>query len=108
VRLIPFPHSQCGVRSCSPRPTLQGGLNCDTHAREGTSLPPWRLVTMPPDDKCVEYAWECVRLAEMADHPDLRDHLLALAREKMAELDEQYDYSNVIEFPRRQRRGCPP
>jgi hypothetical protein len=61
-----------------------------------------------PSDKCVEYAWECVRLAEMADHPDLRDHLLALAREKMAELYEEYDYSNVIEFPRRQRRGCPP
>ena len=54
-------------------------------------------------DPNFEYAWECIRLAEMADNPDLRDHLLALAREKMAEFDEQYDYSNVIELPWRQR-----
>ena len=41
----------------------------------------------PPSSMTVgqEYAWECVRLAEVANNPDLRDLLLPLAREKMAE-----------------------
>jgi hypothetical protein len=46
---------------------------------------------MPTDNECVEYARECVRLAQLTkDDLELRDHLLNLAREWMATaMDEQ-------------------
>jgi hypothetical protein len=37
-----------------------------------------------PDKQCVDYARECVRLAGMAEDPEVRGGLLRLAREWMA------------------------
>ena len=37
-----------------------------------------------PDDDCIGYARECVRLAGLTQHPELRDQLLNMAREWMA------------------------
>lgn len=39
---------------------------------------------MATDQECVDYARECVRLAELTKDSELRDHLLHLAREWMA------------------------
>ncbi|HEY6994489.1 MAG TPA: hypothetical protein VH397_12315 [Xanthobacteraceae bacterium] len=40
---------------------------------------------MATDQECMDYARECVRLAELTkDDLELRDHLLSLAREWMA------------------------
>jgi hypothetical protein len=40
---------------------------------------------MATDQECMDYARECVRLAGLTkDDPELRDHLLSLAREWMA------------------------
>jgi len=36
------------------------------------------------DQECVDYARECVRLAEFSDNPELRKILLHMAREWMA------------------------
>ena len=37
-----------------------------------------------PDDDCIGYARECVRLAGLTKDPELRDQLLNMAREWMA------------------------
>jgi hypothetical protein len=37
-----------------------------------------------PDDDCIGYARECVRLAGLTEDPQLRDQLLNMAREWMA------------------------
>jgi hypothetical protein len=37
-----------------------------------------------PDDDCIGYARECVRLAGLTHDPQLRDQLLNMAREWMA------------------------
>jgi len=52
---------------------------------------------MAPGDN-TDYASECVRLAELTDNQALRDDLVDLALERMAEA-ERCDHSNVIEFP---------
>jgi hypothetical protein len=39
---------------------------------------------MATGQECVDYARECVRLAELTKDSELRDHLLNLAREWMA------------------------
>jgi hypothetical protein len=36
------------------------------------------------DQECMDYARECVRLAGLTKDPELREHLLSLAREWMA------------------------
>ena len=35
---------------------------------------------MATDQKCVDYAWECIRLAGLADDPEIRDRLMDMAR----------------------------
>jgi hypothetical protein len=40
---------------------------------------------MATDEECVGYARECVRLAGLATDQDLREHLLQMARNWMAE-----------------------
>jgi hypothetical protein len=40
---------------------------------------------MPTDTECVDYARECVRLAGLTKDPQLREQLLNLAREWMAD-----------------------
>jgi hypothetical protein len=40
---------------------------------------------MATDEECVEYARECVRLAALATDQELRDQLLQMARNWMAE-----------------------
>jgi hypothetical protein len=55
--------------------------------------------------KYTDFAWECVRLAELTDNPEIRNHLQALALHRVAEAaPEKEDHSNVIEFPWRARR----
>ncbi len=39
---------------------------------------------MSTDQECVNYARECVRLAELTKDLQLRDHLLKIAREWLA------------------------
>ena len=39
---------------------------------------------MTTDQECVNYARECVRLAELTQDLQLRDHLLKIARDWMA------------------------
>ena len=39
---------------------------------------------MTIDNECFDYARDCVRLANMADNPELREQLLKMAREWMA------------------------
>jgi hypothetical protein len=39
---------------------------------------------MAADNECLDYARECVRLAELTDDPELRNQLLQMAREWMA------------------------
>ena len=39
---------------------------------------------MATDNECLDYARECVRLAELTRDSELRDHLLKLGREWMA------------------------
>ena len=39
---------------------------------------------MATGQECVDYARECIRLAELIKDSELRDHLLNLAREWMA------------------------
>jgi hypothetical protein len=36
------------------------------------------------DQKCVDYAWECIRLAGLADDPEIRDRLMDMARSWLA------------------------
>jgi hypothetical protein len=38
---------------------------------------------MTTDKECMEYARECVRLAGLTDHQQIRDQLLNMAREWM-------------------------
>jgi hypothetical protein len=57
---------------------------------------------MAPDDN-TNYASECARLAELTDNQSLRDDLVALALDWMAEA-ERDDYSNVIAVPWRGQR----
>jgi hypothetical protein len=39
---------------------------------------------MATEKECIEYARECVRLAGLANEPDIRERLLDIAREWMA------------------------
>jgi hypothetical protein len=39
---------------------------------------------MATDQKCVDYAWECIRLAWLADDPEIRDRLMDMARSWLA------------------------
>jgi hypothetical protein len=43
---------------------------------------------MATDQECMDYARECVRLAELTKDSELRGHLLNLAREWMATVQE--------------------
>jgi hypothetical protein len=63
---------------------------------------------MPADEECFRfampaknYASECVRLAGLTDDEDLRNQLLEMARQWIAERDER----RVIAFPSRRRRA---
>jgi hypothetical protein len=102
-RAPPSPPRVCGVGLVSP---LNG-----TRGFEGTRVVRGRLYghlilagafTMTPEDRYTAIARECVRLAELTDNQDLRDHLKALALDMMAQaIRERDDHLNVIEFPRR-------
>jgi hypothetical protein len=39
---------------------------------------------MATDQKCVDYAWECIRLAGLADDPEIRNQLTDMARSWLA------------------------
>jgi len=60
---------------------------------------------MASEDKYADFAWECVRLAELTDNQELRSHLQAFALQGVAETATQRDdHLNVIEFPWRAQR----
>jgi hypothetical protein len=42
------------------------------------------MMSSTPDDDCIGYARECVRLAGLTSDPELQDQLLNMAREWMA------------------------
>jgi hypothetical protein len=66
-----------------------------------------RLVALPPviysyqdgdmatDQECVDYARECVRLAELTKDLQLRDWLLTTAREWMATASKQKGHGST-------------
>jgi hypothetical protein len=45
---------------------------------------------MATDQKCVDYAWECIRLAGLADDPEIRDRLMDMARSWLAVADRTH------------------
>ena len=52
-----------------------------------------------PDDDCIGYARECVRLAGLAKDPELRDQLLNMAREWMATAMHEAKSPNPKSWP---------
>ena len=58
---------------------------------------------MTVDEKCMAHARECVRLAGLTDGQEVRDQLIALARDWIVaarkEEEEDDDDSKVLVFP---------
>jgi len=56
---------------------------------------------MTIDEKCMAHARECVRLAGLTDDQEVRDQLIALARDWIvaARKEEEDDDSKVLVFP---------
>jgi len=59
---------------------------------------------MTVDEKCMAHARECVRLAGLTDDQEVRDQLIALARDwivaaRKKEEEEDDDDSKVLVFP---------
>jgi phosphopantothenoylcysteine synthetase/decarboxylase len=59
---------------------------------------------MTIDEKCMAHARECVRLAGLTDDQEVRDQLIALARDwivaaRKEEEEEDDDDSKVLVFP---------
>jgi phosphopantothenoylcysteine synthetase/decarboxylase len=58
---------------------------------------------MTVDEKCMAHARECVRLAGLTDDQEVRDQLIALARDWIVaarkEDEEEDDDSKVLVFP---------
>jgi hypothetical protein len=44
---------------------------------------------MTADKDCVDYARECIRLATLAKDSDIREHLLQLARDWIAQAERE-------------------
>jgi phosphopantothenoylcysteine synthetase/decarboxylase len=67
--------------------------------------PSLRVPCMTIDEKCMAHARECVRLAGLTDDQEVRDQLIALARDwivaarKHEEEEEEDDDSKVLVFP---------
>ena len=62
---------------------------------------------MATDEKCVEYARDCVRLAGLATDRELREQLLQMARSWMAEAMQERCKDAVALKPASPRRGEP-
>jgi phosphopantothenoylcysteine synthetase/decarboxylase len=63
---------------------------------------------MTIDEKCMAHARECVRLAGLTDDQEVRDQLIALARDwivaaRKHEEEEDDDDSKVLVFPQLMR-----
>ena len=66
--------------------------------------PSLRVPCMTIDEKCMAHARECVRLAGLTDDQEVRDQLIALARDwivaaRKHEEEEKDDDSKVLVFP---------
>jgi hypothetical protein len=59
---------------------------------------------MAYDDECERYARECVRLARLVNEPALREQLLQMAPERMAEAMGEDD---APVLPPGKQRACP-
>jgi hypothetical protein len=62
---------------------------------------------MATDEECVDYARECVRLAGLANDQELREQLLQMARNWMAEAMHERCKDAVALKPASSRRAEP-
>src|SRR5262249_12362910 len=80
--------------------SLYGSWDAKAANREGAN-PSLRVPCMTVDEKCMAQARECVRLAGLTDGQEVRDQLIALARDWIvaARKEEEDDDSKVLVFP---------
>ena len=82
--------------------SLYGSWDAKAANREGAN-PSLRVPCMTVDEKCMAHARECVRLAGLTDDQEVRDQLIALARDWIVaarkEEEEDDDDSKVLVFP---------
>ena len=80
--------------------SLYGSWDAKAANREGAN-PSLRVPCMTVDEKCMSHARECVRLAGLTDGQEVRDQLIALARDWIvaARKEEEDDDSKVLVFP---------
>ena len=80
--------------------SLYGSWDAKAANREGAN-PSLRAPCMTVDEKCMAHARECVRLAGLTDDQEVRDQLIAMARDWIvaARKEEEDDDSKVLVFP---------
>ena len=80
--------------------SLYGSWDAKAANREGAN-PSLRVPCMTVDEKCMAHARERVRLAGLTDDQEVRDQLIALARDWIvaARKEEEDDDSKVLVFP---------
>ena len=81
--------------------SLYGSWDAKAANREGAN-PSLRVPCMTVDEKCMAHARECVRLAGLTDDQEVRDQLIALARDWIVAArkeEEEDDDSKVLVFP---------
>jgi hypothetical protein len=92
---------------------LHGNLIPERLDAEHEGANPLTASVMYMDEKCLAHARECVRLAGLTDDQEVRDQLIALARDwlvaaRKKKEEEEDDDSKVLVFPsavERSRRG---
>ena len=81
--------------------SLYGSWDAQAANREGAN--PLTASVMYMDEKCLAHARECVRLAGLTDDQEVRDQLIALARDWLVAArkkeEEDDDDSKVLVFP---------
>src|SRR6266566_9109085 len=80
--------------------SLYGSWDAKSCESRGAN-PSLRVPCMTVDEKCMAHARECVRLAGLTDDQEVRDQLIALARDWIvaARKEEDDDDSKVLLFP---------
>jgi hypothetical protein len=79
--------------------SLYGSWDAKSCESRGAN-PSLRVPCMTVDEKCMAHARECVRLAGLTDDQEVRDQLIALARDWIvAKEEEEDDDSKVLVFP---------
>jgi hypothetical protein len=81
--------------------SLYGSWDAKSCESRGAN-PSLRVPCMTVDEKCMAHARECVRLAGLTDDQEVRDQLIALARDWIVAArkeEEDDDDSKVLVFP---------